>query len=67
MDDKTTGHTDEQPVNRLDILFLIRAYNRHEITLEEWLRQTKAWAEAVINQSRPTDGLMPLRKPAAPD
>ncbi|MFL5658983.1 MAG: hypothetical protein ACJ8CB_32975 [Ktedonobacteraceae bacterium] len=46
MDEQTTGPT----VSRLDLLFLTRAYNRHEITLTEWMRLSKAWAEAMERQ-----------------
>ncbi len=41
---------DERPVNRHDLLFLTKAYNRHELSLEEWLAATKAWAEAMVRQ-----------------
>ncbi len=63
MDDKTTGLPDEQPVNRLDLLFIIRAYNREEISLDEWLRLSRAWAEAMLRQRSPTSP----QKPIAPD
>jgi hypothetical protein len=53
MDDKTTGRTDEPPVNRLEILFLIRSYNRKEISYEEWLCLSRAWAEAMMRQYGP--------------
>jgi len=46
MDEQTTRPT----VSRLDLLFLTRAYNRHEISLEEWMRLTKDWAEAMERQ-----------------
>ena len=48
----------DRPVNRLDLLFLIGAYNRREISLEEFIRLSREWAEAIIGQSQ---------KPAAPD
>jgi hypothetical protein len=38
---------DNEPVNRLDLLLLIQAYNRHELSLDEFLRLSKAWAEAM--------------------
>ena len=50
MDDKTTGRADERPVNPLDILLLIRSYNRREISYDEWLRLSRAWAEAMVRQ-----------------
>ena len=50
MDEQTNGHAPEQPVSRLELLFLTRAYNRHELTFEEWLAATKAWAEAMVRQ-----------------
>ena len=49
MDDQTT-----EPVNRLDLLFLIQAYNRHEISLDEFLRLSRAWAEAMLERHPPS-------------
>jgi hypothetical protein len=47
MDDQTS---EPAPVSRLDLLFLIRAHNRHEISLEEWMQLSRAWAEAMERQ-----------------
>jgi hypothetical protein len=44
----TTRLMDEQPVGALDILLLIRSYNRKEINYGEWLRLSRTWAEAVV-------------------
>jgi hypothetical protein len=33
-----------------NLLFITRAYNRKEISFEEWLRLTKEWAERMIQQ-----------------
>jgi hypothetical protein len=50
MDDKTTGRADGPLVSPLDILLLIRSYNRREISYDEWLRLSRAWAEAMVRQ-----------------
>lgn len=42
--------TDRQPVARLDLLFLIQAYNREEISLDEFIRLSKQWAEAMMQR-----------------
>ena len=39
-----------EPVATYDLLYITRAYNRREISFEEWLRLTKEWAEQVIRQ-----------------
>lgn len=36
-----------------DLLYLTGAYNRQEITFEEWLRRSRAWAERVIRERKP--------------
>ena len=41
---------DNEPVNRLDLLLLIQAYNRHELSLDEFLRLSKAWGK-LCNRS----------------
>ena len=67
MDEKMIETTDGQrPISRLDLLLLIRSYNRKEISYEEWLRLSRAWAEAVISHCRPTDDFTKSPKPAAP-
>ena len=35
-----------------DLLFITRAYNRKEITFEEWLRLSKEWAEQILQQNK---------------
>jgi hypothetical protein len=55
MDEQTTEHTttgtdSQQPVSALELLLITRAYNRNEISFEEWLKRTKEWAEQVIKQ-----------------
>ena len=62
MDEQTNGHTDNIPVNPLDILLLIRSYNRREISYDEWLRLSRAWAEAMVRQY----GATPAQSEAAP-
>ncbi len=32
------------------LLYTTMAYNRGEITLDEWIAQTKKWAERIIQQ-----------------
>jgi hypothetical protein len=44
-----------------------RAYNRKEISFEEWLRLTKAWAETVMRQEGSPDELMPPQTSPLPD
>ncbi len=36
------------PPDALGLLHITHAYNRGEITFEQWLEQTRAWAEAVV-------------------
>lgn len=40
----------EQPVVSYGLILITRAYNRREITFDEWLRQSREWAERVIGQ-----------------
>lgn len=47
----TSDHTEHPPVV-LDLLLITRAYNRREISLDDWLRQSREWAQAVIKQSQ---------------
>jgi len=35
-----------------DLLSITLAYNRGEITFEEWMRQTAVWAEWIIEQEK---------------
>lgn len=41
---------DTTPVATYSLLYITRAYNRKEITFEQWLKLTKDWAERVIKQ-----------------
>lgn len=44
-------HKEEtQPVASYGLLYITQAYNRHEITLEEWIKQSREWAEKIIQQ-----------------
>ncbi len=38
------------PVAPYSLLYITMAYNRKEITFEQWLRLTKEWAERMIQQ-----------------
>ena len=58
---------DEQKPGRYDLILLTQAYNRGEISLEEWMRRTRAWAEAVIARSRPQPKPDRLGKQGATD
>lgn len=35
-----------------DLFLLTQAYNRGEISLDEWIKRTREWAEAVLAQSQ---------------
>ena len=49
---------------RLDIIYLFQAYNRRELTFDELIEQTRAWAEAMRRQyAQP----QPPEKPVAAD
>jgi len=37
------------------LLYITRAYNRKEITFDEWLRQSREWAEQMIRQNGKTE------------
>lgn len=47
--------TDGSPVSRLDLILLIQAYNRRELTLDEFLRLSREWAEAMLRQQPARD------------
>jgi hypothetical protein len=40
----------DQPVTRLDLILLFQAYNRKEISFDEFIRLTREWAEAMQRQ-----------------
>jgi hypothetical protein len=65
MDEQNTFN--QSPPTLQELLWLTRAYNRKEISYEEWLRLTKVWAETVVRQYGLPDELMPPQTPAAPD
>ncbi len=52
---------------RYDLFVLTNAYNRGEISLEEWMQRTKVWAEAVIVRNRCPVQTEPPVKPRSPD
>jgi hypothetical protein len=45
---KEQQNDDTQTVPSYGLLYITRAYNRREITFEEWLRLSKEWAEQII-------------------
>lgn len=53
--DEKEQAADEPPVASYGLLYITRAYNRKEITFDEWLAQSQAWAEAIIRQHRKKD------------
>jgi len=48
--EKAELHDKPNSVAPYDLLFITRAYNRKEITFEQWLKLTKEWAERMIQQ-----------------
>lgn len=58
--------TTKEP-GRYDLFLLTQAYNRGEISLEEWMQRTRAWAEAVIARSRSQSKPEAPSKRARPD
>jgi hypothetical protein len=50
MDEEPTGPSDEQPVSWLDLVRIFQAYNRQELTYDELIECTRAWAEAMRRQ-----------------
>ena len=61
--DDSTGlplETNKPPASFITLLHLTRAYNRKEISFDEWLRLTREWAEAIIQQhGHPQTGAAP--------
>jgi len=41
---------DEPLAASYGLLYITRAYNRKEITFEEWLKLSKEWAERILCQ-----------------
>ncbi len=61
MDDRTTKPQSE-PEHRgasYGLLYLTQAYNRKEITFEQWLQLTKEWAERIIREHQPPRPVLP--------
>jgi hypothetical protein len=54
-----TEITDTQPVPSYGLLYITRAYNQGEITLEEWLVLSQAWAEAMLQQQKQHETIEP--------
>ncbi|HEU4966357.1 MAG TPA: hypothetical protein VFT53_02655 [Candidatus Saccharimonadales bacterium] len=57
--DTTTNTVDQleqvqaiEPDELGDLLYITRAYNREEISFDEWLRRSRAWAERVIREHK---------------
>jgi hypothetical protein len=42
----------EEPAASYGLLYLTRAYNRGEISFDEWLALSREWAERMIEQRR---------------
>lgn len=59
------NQSDSQQPGRLTFLLLTQAYNRNEISFDEWLKLTREWAEAVI--ARCKTPLVTQPEPGAPD
>jgi hypothetical protein len=49
-DAESAPDTDTTPVAPYNLLYITRAYNRKEITFEQWLSQSREWAERMIRQ-----------------
>jgi hypothetical protein len=43
-------HADKPLASSCGLLYITRAYNRGEITIDEWLILSKEWAERIIQQ-----------------
>jgi hypothetical protein len=43
--------TGKSPAPPHSLLYLTRAYNRGEITIDEWLILSREWAEGIIQQN----------------
>ena len=41
---------ENKPVNRLDLILIFQAYNKKEISFDEFIRLTREWAEAMQRQ-----------------
>jgi hypothetical protein len=38
------------------LLYITRAYNNREISFEEWMKQSREWAESIIRQYGNNEG-----------
>lgn len=50
--DEKSEEANDTSVAPYDLLFITRAYNRKEITFDEWLELTRKWAEQMIKHSK---------------
>lgn len=48
--DSAMQAADDQPVTSYGLLYITKAYNRKEITFDEWLKQSRVWAECIIRK-----------------
>ncbi|HEX6551814.1 MAG TPA: hypothetical protein VF026_03565 [Ktedonobacteraceae bacterium] len=48
MDEQTNGHEQPPTTSLLELLYLIRAKNRGELTFAEWRASALGWAQAVL-------------------
>lgn len=46
----STDRNRQMHISSIDLLLITRAYNRKEISFDEWLKRSKEWAEGVIRQ-----------------
>ena len=58
--EQTENHTEQTVAEKTvarsqpsDLLYLIRAYNRREMSFEQWLELSRQWAEAIIQRFTP--------------
>ncbi len=45
-----TNTTRQEHISTNDLLLSTRAYNRKEISFDEWLKRSKKWAEHILRQ-----------------
>lgn len=56
MDNETTAQDSSQeqarysPVATNGLLYITRAYNMGEITIDEWIKQSREWADRIISE-----------------
>lgn len=44
--------THEPSVPTYGLLYITQAYNRKEITMNEWLRLSREWAERILREKK---------------